>query len=619
MHVRVLVRLLAGLVVAYAALLRLDAVTLTHGPVETPGWIGAIQQTRPEVSAWRPGGMTWPRWEGRYISDPYTYLQYAREPRGFYDAHRREPGFVFATRVALWVFNDQDVAVSWASAFFSVLAVFGTFLLGRRVWSPAAGLLASGALAIEMTVITWAAGGWRDEAFMCAVVFTAHALLRLRTSPTTANATWFGVVAAAACLVRITSLSFVVPALAMAWWLVPAPPRARAQLVGVAGLVLTVLVAPYLINCWRVFGDPLYAINVHADVYREAEGQQVESSQSAREYLVEGLRSRPMETLDTAVLGKTAYPFTNKWDGFAVWHPWLPALLSTAALAGLVGLLGFSAGRVLLGLLAASLVPYAMTWRLISDWRFTAHAYPIFLIAAAVTVLALANAVRPEWWRAVRARGWPARRDLVFWPLVLVALLVATWVVVARLPGAVAQERLRIDRVTTIAAGTRDVSFFRRGWQRPRTLGNVTARVTAGSTATLRLPTAAGAPWDLVVRMDPFPAPRDGEPLPHVRVFLDGQPAGRVPLTWDPQRIGAYVLPMPATRGGWAEVELFVEPEGGGPGRLRLWWAQVRLREAPRLSCAGHAGLWTAVLDATGDGCAAGPRGGQGAHGVARR
>jgi hypothetical protein len=33
-----------------------------------------------------------------------------------------------------------------------------------------------------------------------------------------------------------------------------------------------------------------------------------------------------------------------------------------------------SAGRLMLLVLATSLIPFAPTWRLISDWRFTEHA-----------------------------------------------------------------------------------------------------------------------------------------------------------------------------------------------------------------------------------------------------
>jgi 4-amino-4-deoxy-L-arabinose transferase-like glycosyltransferase len=571
------VRLLLGLVIAYAVFLRFDAVTLVHGPVQTPAWIGALQETRPSISVLRPEGMQWSRWEGRYISDPYTYLQFAREPRGFYDAHRREPIFVFATRASLWVFGDQDLAVSWASALFSVLAVWGTFLLGRLVWSPAVGLLAAAGLAIEMTVITWAVGGWRDEAFMCAVLFTAHALLRLRQSPTPANAAWFGVVSAAACLVRITALSFVVPAFVIAWWLVALPSRARVRTLGIAVLTMVVLVAPYLINCWREFGDPLHAINVHADVYREAEGQTVESSQTAREYLTQGWRVRPMQTLDTAIQGMTTYPFTNKWDGFTVWHPWLPSIAATAGVVGLLGLLLTVPGRVVLGLLAASLVPYALTWHLIGDWRFTAHAYPVFLVAAASSVVALSHVVRPAWWQRVREWPRPSRWTLGAAGAGAVLCLAAVWWSVVLLPVAVAPERLRLDGGVTLATGPRDRWFFLDGWESPQRQGNVTVRHSMGSTASVRVPTLPGHAYDLVLRMDPFPSPADTGRLPSVRLFSDGRPAGRLQLAWDPHRIGYYVAPMPATQKRSAVVQLMVDHDGVTSDRLRLWWVQVRL------------------------------------------
>ena len=47
----------------------------------------------------------------------------------------------------------------------------------------------------------------------------------------------------------------------------------RLPRLGIAIAVLLVTAGPFLFNCWRVYGDPLYAINVHADIYRESEGQ----------------------------------------------------------------------------------------------------------------------------------------------------------------------------------------------------------------------------------------------------------------------------------------------------------------------------------------------------------
>lgn len=573
-----IVRVLAVLVVLYAAVLRFDAVTLMHGPVDAPQWLQSLQSSRPAVSALRPPTMTWQRWEGRYISDPYTYLQYAREPRGFYDAHRREPVFVFATRAWLWLLGNQDRAVSWASAMFSVLAVWATYLLGRRAWSPWVGLLAALAMAIEMENITWGVGGWRDDAFTCVVVLTAHAVLWLRASPTMGRAIWLGVICALACLTRITSLSFVVPALVATWWLLPSEVTERRRLLLTAVGVFVLLLSPYLINCWRVYGDPLYAINVHADVYREAEGQQVQTHQTASEYLTGLLREQPMRTIDTAVLGMTAYPFANKWGGFAPWHPWLGPALMWLSVIGLVGMLASAPGRLVLIVLAASLVPYAMTWRLIGDWRFTMHAYPILLLAAALPLVSLAYVMHPEQWRAHRREWPPERRWWITRGAVLVTAAVMTWFVMVPLPAAAASETLAHDRVVTVATGYRDSRFIEDGWSPLRRDGNLLTRFTTGSSGSIRLPAVPGAPWELLLRMDPAPPPAGDAPLPVVRLFVDGQPAGRVDLAWDPQRVGSHVVPMPVSLHDWVELELLVEPASGHVGALRFWYAQVRLK-----------------------------------------
>jgi hypothetical protein len=120
---------------------------------------------------------------------------------------------------------------------------------------------------------------------MCAVVMAAFLMLRYARVPSKWNAWLVGIVGGLACLIRITALSFLVPGLA--FLLVGATGRWRDRLKGVslAALTMTAIIAPFAINCWLTFGDPLYSINVHADVYRATEGQKVEASQTAAQYL----------------------------------------------------------------------------------------------------------------------------------------------------------------------------------------------------------------------------------------------------------------------------------------------------------------------------------------------
>ena len=51
----------------------------------------------------------------------------------FYQAHVREPVYVAWTKLWLWLLDDQDVGISYASATASALAILATYLLGAAV------------------------------------------------------------------------------------------------------------------------------------------------------------------------------------------------------------------------------------------------------------------------------------------------------------------------------------------------------------------------------------------------------------------------------------------------------------------------------------------------------
>ena len=304
----------ATAVVLYGALLRLDALTQMYGPVRSPLWLQKLQQARTGESALRPEALTWapvpnyPHADGpptQYRSDPYTYLKYAREPRAFYAAHLREPLFPFVTKVFLWLFDQQDVAVSFASTTFSIVAIIATYLVGALAFSRFVGLAAAFAFGIEHELIGWNVGGWRDDAFTAAVVVFAYTLLRYWRAPSRRSAVVLGIAAGLACLVRITSLSFVASGFACLVLLRGYPWRSKVVDLGLASITSAALVAPYIINCWLTFGDPLYAINFHTSAYRATEGQSLEVKQTAGEYLGQHFRASPVRMIDTFILGMT--------------------------------------------------------------------------------------------------------------------------------------------------------------------------------------------------------------------------------------------------------------------------------------------------------------------------
>jgi hypothetical protein len=591
---RLVAALLSALVVLYAAALRVEALTMRYGPVERPAWLQSLQtDISSNVRPLRPAGFVWEAEDlyshrdgppTRYISDPYTYLGFARQMQSFYAAHYREPLFVASTRVWLWLLDDQDVAVSFASMTFSLAAVVIAIALGWYAFSPWVGVGAGALMAIEYELILWGVRGWRDEAFLAIVPLWALAMLRAARAPAIASGAALGAAGGLALLVRITSLSFVVPGLAYLILAGTKTWRDRVRAAAAAGLVAAIIAGPYFFNCWREFGDPLYAITHHTAYYERTETGPAPASSVSR-FVTSAALARPFGTIDTVAMGLTAYPFANKWKGFDAWLPGLGAALSWAALAGLLAFAGSPTGRLLLVVLATSLVPFSLTWRLLPDWRFTEHTYPFFLLAACAAAGQAVAAAR--WIRRRSAEGRGLRPTVAVWAVVGVALGAAWWAGTRVLPVLAAEEALALGDGVAIEAGRRDHSFFGSGWSAPARQGAITMRTSDGFPSTIWLPLRRPGDFDLRLRVDPFPPPAaSGATGSTLLVFANGRPIGRVALVWDPERVGWYELRLPreATRAGFNRIELAldagVSPVASGgadsPPAFRLWYLLVR-------------------------------------------
>jgi 4-amino-4-deoxy-L-arabinose transferase-like glycosyltransferase len=602
-------------VLGWAAVLRLDAITLTYGDVTSPSWVRGIQQLiaaparalRPASVTWEPAGL-YPHRHGpptRYRSDPYTYLGFAREMRSFYAAHQREPLFPFTTKVFLVILNDQDVAVSFASALFSVLAVLAVYLLGARAWSTGVGLGAATLAAIDYDMISTGIEGFRDDAFTTGVALSAYALIRYGDAPTRRHAILLGVCGAAACLTRLTSVTFLVPGVLAMLVLSRHPWRQLLPGTGLAALTVALLVGPFVVNCWRAFGDPLYAINYHVRNVQltvvgpsmdgasplggttpdqASLGQGQGATPSAGAFYTDRVRQRPFQTLETVVLGMSSHPFGSKWRGLDRWWPGLGRWLSWAAVAGLLLFLGSRNGGLLLVVLAASLLPSSLIWRLWPDWRFTQHAYPFFLIAACVCVETGLRAARslPRW----RAPRWSREAGLTAarWAVVLLAVAVVGWTAVRGLPVWAAREALASGEDLNFGPGGRDKPFVADGWSDPFESGAVRSRVSQGPFSTIRVPLPRVDNYSVTLRLDPFPRPVGDVALPAVRVFLNGVLVGKFNLTWDPNRVGAYhfTLPQAVVSAGSNTIALVVDRAGqtatghAGTPSVSFWYLRVR-------------------------------------------
>jgi hypothetical protein len=393
-------------VVAYGAALRIEALEGRLWGPAAPGWVHGVARA---AEALRFDGLKWHPAERRYDGDPAQYLEYARAPRSFYEAHRREPLFVYMTRLGLWLSGGDDIGISFASVLSSALAVGAAYLVGAQAFSPAVGLLAAFLLAVERQMVALSIEGWRDDTFLLFVLLSTWALLRLDQRPSFARGALLGLLGALACLTRITALSFLIPALAMVALRSRRPWTDRARVLGVAAacVVLAALLGPFLWSCWRAYGDPLYAINVHTHFYRREAHLPQRGGMGWTEYLTESFQ--PFQLLELGLLGLTRYPFANKWDYFGYWAPWLPRVMMALALLGLLAFLGSRAGRLLAAVLITSTLPYAFTWEVPggAEWRFTAHTYPFYFVAIAFLLERASRLLDPplEWARKSQVRS----------------------------------------------------------------------------------------------------------------------------------------------------------------------------------------------------------------------
>ncbi|NKB87712.1 MAG: hypothetical protein GKS06_05775 [Acidobacteria bacterium] len=469
-------------VLLWGGLLRLESLHQAYGPV-TRGVLALAEKLAADVGGnLRPSGDWYDRGTYPYRFDPKSYLDSAREMRHFYEARLREPLFVAATRVTLGLTGDRDVAGSLVSTLFSVLVLVAAWRLGSAVGGTWVGLAAAGILALETDLIRWAPLGYRTEAFTAFTALFLAAFLRWSDAPTRRRGLVLAAWGAAAALTRLSALSFVVPLLMLALWTVRDRPEARRTAAWAAG-TCAALVVPFLVACWWRFGDPLYSVTEHwSYFYQGRGGPAAQAADSVGSWALGQLATQPLKFADSILLGLTAYPWSHKWVGL---RPFLGVAgvtaLQVAALAGIFGWLWSAKGRVLLGAGFLSMAPFALTWGIYAQPRFTMHVYPLLIVAAVHA---------PAQWIGAWSQFRRGRSDRHRWLVRSVApraLLTSSLVLVAMvwmfgIPVVEARSQAA-SGVSGVAASWRDGFLFGAGWQPPEQEGNQVVRHMSESEA----------------------------------------------------------------------------------------------------------------------------------------
>ena len=478
-----------------AGALRLESLVIRYWGADAPAWAEAMAI---DIRDLRPGAFEHTPYHEAYGGDPFSYLTIARSMGGFYEPSSREPLFPALTRLALWLAADHDIGINFLSAFGSTLTCCSIFALGARLLSPWSGLLAALLWAIEWQVISFSVEGWRDDLFTLQVAAGAVALISLQLRPTQARAALLGVIGGLTLLTRLSALTFLLPGL-LAAVLLPssASRRERGKSAGVALAVMALLAGPFMIACALAFGDPFYAVNVHARFYSGRAGLDASGGTSALQFLA---RSRlPWEFVETGFFGLTSFPFLNKWHGFGAWLPGLGEAVRCLALAGLPVILFRPGGVLTLTVLFSSIAPYAWTWGIPGggEWRFTLPAYPFYLVSAAMAVEALLRFVS----RVLNAQSRRSilRPALKYAVAATVLLSLTPWVH-QRLDWLRVGEAIRHERQALIEAGPAARLFFESGFRLIESETGSRSLEMRDAEARVRLPVDAGRAVSAVFR-----------------------------------------------------------------------------------------------------------------------
>jgi hypothetical protein len=206
-------------------------------------------------------------------------------------------------------------------------------------------------------------------------------------------------------------------------------------------------------------------------------------------------------------------------------------------------------GRLLWVILVTSLVPYAVTWSIGggAEWRFTQHAYPFYLVAAAAAIVSIVRLLS----RAVRRQlDWAAVRKARLRPLIAVGTAVAVgWILYVTLPLFVLRESIKTGETVSVGVSDRDYLFFSGRWSEAVGNGNVMVRVAMNDRVSMRIPLPLRVDYNLTLRMD-GPGLSDSVYQPRVTVFLDKQTIGQVRFNDNPERVGAYRMRIPSELAG---------------------------------------------------------------------
>jgi hypothetical protein len=189
------------------------------------------------------------------------------------------------------------------------------------------------------------------------------------------------------------------------------------------------------------------------------------------------------------------------------------------------------------------------------------------------------------WRRPWREHTQTFRQHLAYAGALAALIAVATTAYLA-LPWFVVREAIAAGTDVNVQTGGRDATFFGDGWSEPYFDG-LTFRVSRAEHAIVRIPLPERRPYQIVLRLDPVAPDQQRRAV----VLLNRQLLATLILTWNPDRVGSYLLQLPADKVRAGMNELTIVPDRLVPAAsagsrygsrdpddvlgVRLWYVRV--------------------------------------------
>ncbi|MFH1239118.1 MAG: glycosyltransferase family 39 protein [bacterium] len=331
-------------------------------------------------------------------ADAQGFFNLAHQPTGFYGAGIREPVIIFLAKIGISIFGDQAWVVRLWSLVFSLLLVLAVYFIGQAIFNEVIGLGAALVTGITPILIQSSTRGLRTEAYAVFLLVFIYFLFVHKKYPLLVRLIITGVTGGILALLRLEAILTCV-LLLIYFFLTEGKQVLKEKLylggkVILAVFIMTLVVAPFLINNYRAYGDSFYSQNAHATFWRNQEFASQAGFPSIEEVNKNGYAGVPVTTFAYIFKMHTAGEIILRYiQGyvFSVTKYLLFILaeqlwLSFLGLIGLVLLL-FSPYRYLSVTFLVALLPVAFILPLNTighrgvDIRFILHIYPLFILA----------------------------------------------------------------------------------------------------------------------------------------------------------------------------------------------------------------------------------------------